>query len=143
MQSASPVKIQKNPLQNMHTITLRGLHHFHYLILLSHPHPTQHCLCYHLSIQMKKSSCELPHLNFTWECPNIKHLPGPNGPHSKMCKNFDTAHHTCMLHHILKVPNGLAKCKGIVPPAYHQWYLKLYNSLKENWVVRNPDEENK
>ncbi len=36
-----------------------------------------------------------------------------------------------MLHHILKVPNALAKCKGNVPPAYHQWYLKLYNSSKQ------------
>ncbi len=36
-----------------------------------------------------------------------------------------------MLHHVLKVPDALAKCKGIVLPAYHQWYIKLYNSLKE------------
>ncbi len=36
-----------------------------------------------------------------------------------------------MLHHVLKVPDALAKCKGIVPPAYLQWYLKLHNSPKE------------
>ncbi len=84
----------------------------------------------------RKKSFELPPLNFIWECPNIKHLPGQNGPLSKMqcmyCnKIFATAHHTCMLHHVLKVPNALTKCKGTVPPAYHQRYLQLYNSLKE------------
>ncbi len=46
-------------------------------------------------------------------------------------KYFATAHHTCMLQHVLKVPDALAKCKGTVPPAYHQQYLQLYNSLKE------------
>ncbi len=63
-------------------------------------------------------------------------LPGPNGPLSKMewmnwNKIFAKAHHTCMLHHILKVPDALEKCKGIVCPAYHQQYLKLFNSSKE------------
>ncbi len=46
-----------------------------------------------------------------------------------LSKNFATVHHTCMLHHVLKVPNALAKCNGTVPPAYHQQYLQLYNSL--------------
>ncbi len=46
-------------------------------------------------------------------------------------KIFATAHHTSMLHHVLKVPNALAKCKGTVPPAYHQQYLQLNNSSKE------------
>ncbi len=36
-----------------------------------------------------------------------------------------------MLHHVLKVPNALAKCKGTVSPAYHQQNLQLYNSLME------------
>ncbi len=36
-----------------------------------------------------------------------------------------------MLHHVLNVPNALPKYKGFVPPAYHQWKLNLYNSLKE------------
>ncbi len=54
-------------------------------------------------------------------------------PKCSVCiaKNFATAHNTCMFHHVLKVPDALAKCKGIVSPAYHQWYLKLYNSSKE------------
>ncbi len=36
-----------------------------------------------------------------------------------------------MLHHVLKVPDALAKCKGTIPPAYHQQYLNLYNNSKE------------
>ncbi len=36
-----------------------------------------------------------------------------------------------MLHHVLKVPNALAKYKGTIPPAYHQQYLQLYNFSKE------------
>ncbi len=108
---------QKNPMQKMHTITLRCLHHLHYLMLLPHPHPTQHCLCYHLSIQMKKSSFKLSPLNLIWGCLNIKWLPGPNGPLSKMqciiVKKIATAHHTCMLHCVLKVLNALLKCKEL------------------------------
>ncbi len=46
-------------------------------------------------------------------------------------KIFAIAHHSCMLYHVLKVPDALAKCKGSVPPAYHQRYLQLYNSSKE------------
>ncbi len=48
-------------------------------------------------------------------------------------KIFATTHHTCMLYHILKVPDALVKCKRIVHPAYHQHYLKFYNSSKEKW----------
>ncbi len=48
--------------------------------------------------------------------------------HKKM---FATAHHTNILHNVLNVPNTLAKWKGIIPLAYHQWLLKLYNTSKE------------
>ncbi len=46
-------------------------------------------------------------------------------PKCNVCivKNFASAHYTCMLHHKLKVPNALAKWKGIVPSAHHQQYL--------------------
>ena len=41
-----------------------------------------------------------------------------------------------MLHHVLKVPDALAKCKGTIPPAYHQRYLQLYNSSKEKSGIK-------
>ncbi len=36
-----------------------------------------------------------------------------------------------MLHHALKVPDAIAKCKGIIPSVHHQWYLKFYSNSKE------------
>ncbi len=47
------------------------------------------------------------------------------------CKKFATTHHTCMLHHVLKVSDALAKCKRVIPPVYHQHYKNLYNNAKE------------
>ncbi len=38
-----------------------------------------------------------------------------------------------MLHHVLKVPDALAKYKGAIPPVYHQRYLNLYNNAKEKF----------
>ncbi len=100
------------------------------------PSPSNSTLPTLPSTQSKKKSFDLPPLNYIWECPNIKLLPRLNGPLSKMqcmyCnKIFATAHHTHMLHHVFKVPDAFAKCKGTVPPAYHQRCLHLYNSLKE------------
>ncbi len=40
-----------------------------------------------------------------------------------------------MLHHVIKVPNALVKCKGIIPLACYECCLKLHNSAKKNWVV--------
>ncbi len=41
-----------------------------------------------------------------------------------------------MLHHVLKVPDALAKCKGVIPSVYHQHYLNLYNNAKEKLGCR-------
>ncbi len=82
----------------------------------------------------KKSTNQLPPLTFIWEYPKIKWLPGPNGPLSEMqCVYCKKCYCSPNLYASLlfKVPDALAKCKGIFPPAYHQQYLQLYNSLKE------------
>lgn len=59
-------------------------------------------------------------------------------------KTFATAHHKSMRHYVLQVPNALAqyKGKGIIPPAYHQWYLKLYNNLRRNFGYRKRAPDN-
>lgn len=53
------------------------------------------------------SSTDLPDLQKLWDCPNICHVPGPNGPLLQMkclyCGTvFSHVHSTCMLKQVLK-----------------------------------------
>ncbi len=70
-----------------------------------------------ISTLFQKNSNNLRSLNSLWECSNIKRIPGQKGHLSMMeigyCKKVLPSHHTCMLHHVFKIPHSLDPCKGM------------------------------